>query len=369
MLGSGDRPAISIIVPLYNAEKYIGECLDSILAQTFKNYEVIVVDDCSTDNSCKVVESYLPKFNGGGYKLIFLRSEKNSGSCPGIPRNTGVRFSCGEYLMFVDSDDGIVQTALEESYSVAKKFDADIVYFTKHHSISQDKYSEFYSTTQIRDFSIEDSVEIVSDKIDERVQALAANKFSLVPWKFLFRRHLILKNNITFPALRGGEDSVFDFHSLMCAKTIVRTSKSIYIHRSVDGSHSKMASLPPADVIHRYGSVVMKEVAIYEEVMNQFDFFAEHPEYKYAFLDYIIRIHLEGVLRLYTEISAARLDPFIRKELSDIKDTTALTAFLFNRMNALNVQLNHQGALIQQMNAYIQNLQAYIKQIQTQLHK
>ena len=59
-------PAVSIVIPMYNTEKYIGECLDSILAQTFKDFEVIVVDDCSTDKSCAVVESYLPKFNHGG---------------------------------------------------------------------------------------------------------------------------------------------------------------------------------------------------------------------------------------------------------------------------------------------------------------
>ena len=59
-------PAVSIVIPMYNTEKYIGECLDSILAQTFQDFEVIVVDDCSADKSCDVVESYLPKFNGGG---------------------------------------------------------------------------------------------------------------------------------------------------------------------------------------------------------------------------------------------------------------------------------------------------------------
>ena len=58
-------PAVSIVIPMYNSEKYIGECLDSILAQTFNDYEVIVVDDCSTDNSRSVVQSYLPKFDGG----------------------------------------------------------------------------------------------------------------------------------------------------------------------------------------------------------------------------------------------------------------------------------------------------------------
>ena len=61
-------PAISVIIPMYNAEKYIGECLDSILAQTFTDFEVIVVDDCSKDNSAKVVESYAEKFTRGGRK-------------------------------------------------------------------------------------------------------------------------------------------------------------------------------------------------------------------------------------------------------------------------------------------------------------
>ena len=59
-------PAVSIIIPMYNAEKYIGECLDSLLAQTFQDYEVIVVDDCSTDNSRAIVQNYLPKFDVGG---------------------------------------------------------------------------------------------------------------------------------------------------------------------------------------------------------------------------------------------------------------------------------------------------------------
>ena len=59
-------PAISVIIPMYNTEKYIGECLDSILAQTFTDYEVIVVDNCSTDNSAKIVESYAQKFIWGG---------------------------------------------------------------------------------------------------------------------------------------------------------------------------------------------------------------------------------------------------------------------------------------------------------------
>ncbi len=80
---------------MYNAEKYIGDCLDNIFIQTFQDFEVIVVDDCSTDRSCDVVESYLSQFNVECEKLKLLRSTKNSGGA-GIPRNTGIRLSRGE---------------------------------------------------------------------------------------------------------------------------------------------------------------------------------------------------------------------------------------------------------------------------------
>ena len=75
---------------MYNAEKYIGACLDSILAQTFKNFELIVVDDCSTDSSCTIVDSYTKKFGG---RLKLVHTEENSGGCA-VPRNVGFREWC-----------------------------------------------------------------------------------------------------------------------------------------------------------------------------------------------------------------------------------------------------------------------------------
>ena len=122
------RPAVSVIIPLYNAEKYVGECLDSILAQTFQNFEVIVADDCSTDSSYSVVESYITKFDG---RLSLLKMAKNSGG-GAMPRNKGLSMSRGEYIFFMDADDVITKTALEELYTLAKKFDADVVYCEKY---------------------------------------------------------------------------------------------------------------------------------------------------------------------------------------------------------------------------------------------
>ena len=108
-------PSISVIIPLYNAEKYFGECLDSLLAQTFKNFEVIVVDDCSTDNSLAIAKSYLEKFGG---RLKISRMYVNSGK-PSLPRNKGLAVSRGEYIYFMDNDDLITPTAFEELYTLA----------------------------------------------------------------------------------------------------------------------------------------------------------------------------------------------------------------------------------------------------------
>ena len=121
-------PSVSVIISLYNYERYIGECLDSLLAQTFKNFEVIVADDCSTDSSCAIVESYRERFGG---RLTLTKTERNTGG-GGEPRNLGFTLSRGEYVFFMDADDVVIKTALEELYTLAKNYDADVVYCEKY---------------------------------------------------------------------------------------------------------------------------------------------------------------------------------------------------------------------------------------------
>ena len=135
-------PAVSVIIPLYDSEKYIAECLDSLLIQTFQDFEVIAVDDCSEDNSVAIVNDYVPKFGG---RLSVVRMEKNSGYA-GFPRNKGIELADGEYLYFIDADDTIAPTALEELYSQAKKFDADVVHCEKYYAVPE----EFYHDAEYR---------------------------------------------------------------------------------------------------------------------------------------------------------------------------------------------------------------------------
>ena len=129
---NSSSPAISVIIPLYNAEDYLGECIDGILAQTFQDFELIIVDDCSTDSSCEIVESYIPKFDG---RLKLYHTPKNTGSGV-IARNIGLSYASGEYVYNMDNDDLITETALEEMYKLAREYDADVVYCERYYMSS-----------------------------------------------------------------------------------------------------------------------------------------------------------------------------------------------------------------------------------------
>lgn len=94
------NPSVSIIIGSFNAEKYIRETLDSVANQTFRSFEAIIVDDCSTDNTAKIIQEYCDKDTR--FKLIKLESNSN---LPAVPRNIGLKHSCGEFVAFLDHDD------------------------------------------------------------------------------------------------------------------------------------------------------------------------------------------------------------------------------------------------------------------------
>ena len=110
---------ISIIIPVYNVEKYLRECLDSLLNQTFQDFEIICVDDGSTDKSLEILQEYKRKDD----RFVILQ-QRHSGA--GSARNNGIRLAEGKYIQFLDADDYFEPTLLEEMYNHAEKFDADL---------------------------------------------------------------------------------------------------------------------------------------------------------------------------------------------------------------------------------------------------
>lgn len=136
-------PKISIIIPVYNVEKYLRECLDSCVNQTLEDIEIICVDDASPDNSIKILEEYRQKDS----RIKILRHEKNKNL--GAARNTGLTNATGEYVWFVDSDDYIDTKACQILYDAIKEFDVDMLCFSALKFVDEDKkrrfiYDEYY---------------------------------------------------------------------------------------------------------------------------------------------------------------------------------------------------------------------------------
>lgn len=117
-------PKISIIIPTYNVEKYLAECLDSCINQTLEDIEIIGVDDCSTDNSYEILEEYQQKDS----RIKIFRQEENKKQ--GSARNKGLENATGEYVWFVDSDDYIDVHACQILYDAIKEFDVDMLCFS-----------------------------------------------------------------------------------------------------------------------------------------------------------------------------------------------------------------------------------------------
>ena len=360
-------PAISVIIPMYNAEKYVAECLESILAQTFTDYEVIVVDDCSTDNSCAVVESYIPKFNG---KLQLVRSKINSGGA-GTPRNIGLEKSCGEYIFFMDSDDAIIENALEKCVKATKFFDAEIIHFDDCYSVKGDKIDIQNIKVMTRTSTPVIVPTYLTEDLAERVKMFVEFRFRFEPWNHLIRRDFLIKENLKFSHLSIADDMLFSFFLICSAKKIVAMPDLIYIWRIRSDSNSKENLLSqPEKCIHRKAGDMLRSVKLLEEFTNQFDIFKNNLKLKYSIFDFFTQYAGSfSIMELYSQAPAYQFDGLIRRELEQIGESTALTAFIFNRMNVLNINMQQQQNLIQQQQLQIQQLQANLKQAAEYLSK
>ena len=131
-------PKISIIIPVYNVEKYLRECLDSCINQTMKDIEIICVDDCSPDNSIKILEGYQQKDS----RIKIFRHETNKNL--GAARNTGIQNATGEYVWFVDSDDYIDTKACQILYDAIKEFNVDMLCFSALKFVDEGEKRRFF---------------------------------------------------------------------------------------------------------------------------------------------------------------------------------------------------------------------------------
>lgn len=200
---------ISVIVPVYNVEKYLRKCLDSILNQTFKDLEIIAINDCSPDNSFSILKEYETK----GIKVINL--EKNVGLS--AVRNIGINKACGKYISFVDSDDWLDKNFYEKLYSAAEKHEADIaVCGIKHcHTFGlPSKYLKF-------------DKEVYSTNIEEKFEICNIPKKSYV-WNKIYRLDKLREYNIQFVEGMAYEDIMFTPEALYYTNKLVTVPDTYY---------------------------------------------------------------------------------------------------------------------------------------------
>lgn len=201
---------ISIIIPVYNCAPYITECIDSLKAQTYQDFEVLLVDDHGRDNAMQIAREVA----GDDARFRFLQTPANAG--PGVARNVGIEAARGEYIAFIDSDDVWKQTFLERLKSVAKGRDL--------------AYCQLCYRGGAKDGQIHRNPVVQDGAFDQQQKKYFLTHFVTFSVCFLFRREFLMENQLRFPGERNSEDTNFLTRCLLLARTIACVDEPLYVY-------------------------------------------------------------------------------------------------------------------------------------------
>lgn len=213
---------VSVIMPVYNVEKYLPQCLESILAQSLNDIEIICVNDGSTDNSLKVLQEFKTCDN-----RIVIIDKANEGS--GVARNAALAIAKGEYVYFVDSDDWLDNSGvLEKLYAKANADVLDILIFGGLSCYEKDgKFIKTKGGYSLKHLDKKYFNKVFSAK-DIKKDVF---KFPSTAWTKLYRREFLIDNNIKFQNIKVGQDQLPFFHSMILARRIEVIDEFPYCYR------------------------------------------------------------------------------------------------------------------------------------------
>ena len=230
---------VSVIIPVYNVEEYLPKCLDSVVNQTYKNLEIICVNDCSPDNCDKILQEYADKDE----RIKIINREKNGGLS--AARNTGMDAATGEYIYFIDSDDWIDDDYIEKMVEAATNNHAEVVVNTNILSEEEGKVPKQHLPQNTENF--------VQDKFLDAQSCI----FNIIwnTWAYLWKKSFLDKINARFPEGYVIEDMYFQATTLVYLNQlyIIRNSTYHYIQRpsSIMGSLSSKSLIPIIKIMNK----------------------------------------------------------------------------------------------------------------------
>ena len=325
-------PKISVIIPVYNAEKYIIRCVDSLLNQTLADLEVILIDDHGSDKSIEVVKKYIENHERENM-FRFAATPVNSG--PGAARNVGIKLAKGKYIAFVDSDDWVELNMYFDLYSEACKYDADICYCQ-----ALQEGSEIKKTKILNNPVVEQGVFTKENK------AFFLTNYIAYLWTFIFRRDFLIENEIIFPLEKSSEDSYFVAASVLCGKYISRVDKPMYHYVVFPESLSKKKNENRyKDKIKAFEHLFYfaKSKEIYSTFQKELDFIFIKKAYLMGIIDYLrnsdnakkdVLITMQNILQ--NQIPNYKRNFYFRKS-----KMIRVLLFLFQKFPTLTIKFSH----------------------------
>ena len=311
------KPAISVIIPVYNAQEGLGQCIDSLLDQTFSDYEIIILNDGSTDNSLEVIQNYASKNDS-----IRVIDKENEGVAK--TRNRGIVLAKGEYIVFIDNDDFIAPDYLECFYKAIEKEKLDIV-IGGYKRVNKDHKILFQQDLSQTDWS----------------------KYIVVaPWARIYRTSFLKENDIQFFDYPIGEDVIFNLKAYSKTNNIavIKYAGYNWYYNDVSVSNTTQKGLNKSLDITKVISEMLEIGSLSNDKNNELINYYICRYYiwyllfsgKYSDRETFVNVHDNIKMFLFNHCFSLKLSPFSSR-LKGEPFSKRLIVFLFRCMEKLNI--------------------------------
>ena len=245
---------ISVIIPVYNCEKYLDRCIESVQQQTYSDWELVLVDDGSSDNSLQIIKEYSEQDE----RIKYFHKDKSEGAGPA--RNKGIEESSGEYIMFIDADDYMADNMLEKLYStITKGYDVVVCGYQC--------YVEGIGNTD--KIAVNSAVLEGKAKVRDFFARTFPEGMAGYLWNKIYRRSLIEKNGIRFPAMKRLQDGMFNIGYFSVAESCCFIEDALYFYRE-NPQTDMFKKCPPDyfDLIRRFSKEFIQVKSEWGEFSN-----------------------------------------------------------------------------------------------------